>query len=96
MSKPGLALVWLAGPISGNGCFNQALDASNPYKTGLIVQPIIGVLSDNCSMSFGRRKPFIALGGVLMILGIIPVAYSRDIAGIVSTDLDNNVDSQPM
>ena len=33
--------------------------------TGLIVQPIIGYLSDNTWNSFGRRRPFFLVGAIL-------------------------------
>ncbi len=46
-----VALVWLAGPISG-----------------IIVQPVVGVISDNFRLFGSRRKPFIAAGGILGML----------------------------
>ncbi|MCH8496384.1 MAG: MFS transporter, partial [Balneolales bacterium] len=33
--------------------------------TGLIVQPIVGYLSDNTWNSFGRRRPFFLIGAIL-------------------------------
>ncbi len=38
--------------------------------TGLIVQPIIGYLSDNTWNSFGRRRPFFLLGAILSTIAI--------------------------
>ncbi|KAI9328691.1 hypothetical protein DFJ73DRAFT_665208 [Zopfochytrium polystomum] len=69
MPKPLMALVWLAGPVSG-----------------LVVQPIVGVYSDVCRLSWGRRKPFIIAGGALMVSAILPIAYSRELAGLLSSD----------
>ncbi len=43
-----VALVWLAGPVSG-----------------LIAQPIVGIMSDHNWFMGGRRRPFIVIGGVL-------------------------------
>ena len=43
-----VALVWLAGPVSG-----------------LIAQPIVGMMSDKNWFMGGRRKPFIVIGGIL-------------------------------
>ena len=43
-----VALVWLAGPVSG-----------------LIAQPIVGMMSDKNWFMGGRRKPFIIIGGIL-------------------------------
>lgn len=43
-----VALVWLAGPLSG-----------------IIAQPIVGMMSDKSWFMGGRRKPYIIIGGVL-------------------------------
>ncbi|KAI9329231.1 hypothetical protein DFJ73DRAFT_964287 [Zopfochytrium polystomum] len=67
MPKPWIALVWLAGPVSG-----------------LLVQPIVGVYSDQCRLAWGRRKPFIAGGGILMLAALLPIAYSRELALLVA------------
>ncbi|KAI8850417.1 hypothetical protein BC829DRAFT_467676, partial [Chytridium lagenaria] len=60
MPKPLLALVWLAGPLSG-----------------LCIQPLVGVYSDRCTMSWGRRRPFLIGGAFIMVLSVIMVAYSK-------------------
>jgi maltose/moltooligosaccharide transporter len=39
--------------------------------TGLIVQPIIGYLSDNTWNRFGRRRPFFLIGAILASLALI-------------------------
>eukprot|EP00737_Agarophyton_chilense_P001776 gb/GEZJ01002007.1/.p1 GENE.gb/GEZJ01002007.1/~~gb/GEZJ01002007.1/.p1 ORF type:complete len:498 (-),score=54.96 gb/GEZJ01002007.1/:1174-2667(-) len=38
--------------------------------SGLIVAPVVGVLSDRCTSSFGRRRPFIVGGAFFCILGM--------------------------
>lgn len=38
--------------------------------SGLIVAPLVGVLSDRCTSSFGRRRPFILGGMVSCIIGM--------------------------
>ena len=43
-----VALVWLAGPLSG-----------------IIAQPIVGMMSDTSWFLGGRRKPYIIIGGIL-------------------------------
>ncbi len=43
-----VALVWLAGPLSG-----------------IIAQPIVGMMSDKSWFMGGRRKPYIIIGGIL-------------------------------
>ncbi|NNC94130.1 MAG: MFS transporter, partial [Chitinophagales bacterium] len=44
--------------------------------TGLIVQPIIGYLSDNTWGSFGRRRPFFLLGAIFSSLALIMMPNS--------------------
>lgn len=45
--------------------------------TGLIVQPIIGFLSDRTwSLRFGRRKPYFLIGAILSSLALFFVPYS--------------------
>jgi maltose/moltooligosaccharide transporter len=39
--------------------------------TGLIVQPIIGGLSDKTWSSWGRRKPYFLIGAILSAIGLI-------------------------
>jgi maltose/moltooligosaccharide transporter len=39
--------------------------------TGLIVQPIIGHLSDHSRSRFGRRRPFLLVGGLLSALALL-------------------------
>ena len=47
--------------------------------TGLIVQPIIGYMSDRTWGRFGRRRPYFTVGAVLASLGIVHHAELADI-----------------
>lgn len=64
MSKSLLAMVWIAGPL-----------------TGVLVQPYIGIRSDNCRISWGKRKPFILGGGAATIVSLLLLAWVREIVG---------------
>ncbi|ABE55286.1 major facilitator superfamily MFS_1 [Shewanella denitrificans OS217] len=44
--------------------------------TGLIVQPIIGYLSDNTWNRFGRRRPYFLIGAVLTTLALFIMPHS--------------------
>jgi MFS family permease len=44
--------------------------------TALIVQPIVGLLSDRTTSRFGRRRPFILAGGMLLLAGLVLLATS--------------------
>jgi solute carrier family 45 protein 1/2/4 len=37
---------------------------------GLVIQPIFGILSDRCTSKWGRRRPFIAVGAVISLIGM--------------------------
>ena len=39
-----------------------------------ITDPIMGYISDNCKSKFGRRKPFLLIGSILMAI-IYPMVW---------------------
>ncbi|RAL39477.1 hypothetical protein DM860_003010 [Cuscuta australis] len=47
--------------------------------SGLIVQPLAGYYSDNCTSRFGRRRPFIASGAILVIVAVFLIGFAADI-----------------
>lgn len=68
--------------------------------TGLIVQPIIGAVSDGTwSPKFGRRKPFFLVGAILASFALILMPYSETIwmaAGLLwILDAANNIAMEP-
>lgn len=64
LSKSLMALVWIAGPL-----------------TGTLVQPYVGMLSDNCRLSIGKRKPFMLGGTAGTIVSLLFLAWTKDIIG---------------
>lgn len=46
------------------------------------MQPLIGTLSDRNTSRFGRRRPYIAFGSILVCCSLLGVAFARDIATI--------------
>lgn len=67
MSKSVLAIVWLAGPM-----------------TGVLVQPYVGILSDNCRVSWGKRKPYMFAGAAGTVVSLLFLAWCREmISGIL-------------
>ncbi|KAI1268291.1 MFS general substrate transporter [Xylariaceae sp. FL1019] len=64
LSKSLMALVWIAGPI-----------------TGTLVQPYVGMLSDNCRLSIGKRKPFVLGGAAATSFAFLFLAWIREIVG---------------
>ncbi|KAI1405757.1 hypothetical protein F4819DRAFT_493956 [Hypoxylon fuscum] len=77
LSKSLMALVWVAGPL-----------------TGTLVQPYVGMLSDNCRVSWGRRKPFMLGGGAATILSFMFLAWIREIIGGLLSLFGADPDSQ--
>ncbi|GAT28297.1 sucrose transporter [Aspergillus luchuensis] len=49
--------------------------------TGTLVQPYIGIRSDNCQISWGKRKPFMVFGGVLLAICLLALAWVRELVG---------------
>ncbi|KAB8291707.1 hypothetical protein EYC80_006505 [Monilinia laxa] len=47
--------------------------------SGAIVQPYIGILSDRCEHSMGRRRPFIIMGSVATIICILALPWTTDL-----------------
>jgi solute carrier family 45, member 1/2/4 len=64
LSKSLMALVWIAGPLSGT-----------------LVQPYVGMLSDNCRVSWGKRKPFMLGGAAATIVSLMILSWTKDIVG---------------
>lgn len=67
--------------------------------TGLIVQPLVGALSDRTISRLGRRTPYFLVGAVICSLGLLAMPYSRTlwIAATLLWILDaaNNITMEP-
>ena len=47
--------------------------------SGLIVQPIVGVLADESTSKWGRRRPIIAVGSVLVACSLLALGFTKEI-----------------
>jgi maltose/moltooligosaccharide transporter len=67
--------------------------------TGLLVQPIIGAMSDRTVSRWGRRTPYFLIGAILCSLGLLVMPYSPTLwfaAGLLwILDAANNVTMEP-
>ena len=62
VSKSLMALVWIAGPLSGT-----------------LVQPYVGMMSDNCRLRWGKRKPFMVGGAIATIASLMFLSWTKEI-----------------
>jgi solute carrier family 45, member 1/2/4 len=49
--------------------------------TGTLVQPYMGMLSDNCRLPWGKRKPFMLGGAAATVVSLMCLAWTREIIG---------------
>ncbi|KAI9478167.1 MAG: major facilitator superfamily domain-containing protein [Benjaminiella poitrasii] len=47
--------------------------------SGLIMQPIVGVISDGCKSKWGRRRPFLVGGSIVVVLSLLIIGWTREI-----------------
>ncbi|KAK7398393.1 hypothetical protein QQX98_012237 [Neonectria punicea] len=77
LSKSLMALVWIAGPL-----------------TGTLVQPYVGMLSDNCRLPWGKRKPFMLGGALATIVALLFLAWTKEIVANILGLFGANPESQ--
>ncbi len=67
--------------------------------TGLIVQPIIGVMSDRTLSRWGRRTPYFLVGAIMCMAGLLFMPLSQSLLMAFSIlfilDVGNNVTMEP-
>lgn len=67
--------------------------------TGLLVQPLIGAMSDRTASRWGRRTPYFLFGAVLCSIGLFVMPLSPTILAAVCTlwilDAGNNITMEP-
>lgn len=84
----GLQFAWqmriiLSGPVTeglGASPFIFGLIWLAGPVTGMVVQPIIGAMSDNSHTKFGKRRPFIFLGALFASIALVLFPNSAGIA----------------
>ena len=67
--------------------------------TGLLVQPIVGAMSDRCTSRYGRRTPFFLIGAIFCSLSLLAMPYSQALWMAASLlwilDAANNTTMEP-
>jgi maltose/moltooligosaccharide transporter len=90
------------GPIYSYLGANEAelpiLSLAGPL-TGLLVQPIVGAMSDRTTSRFGRRTPYFLIGAIFCSLALLAMPYSSALWMAASLlwilDAANNVTMEP-
>ncbi|VYS69170.1 unnamed protein product [Arabidopsis thaliana] len=59
--------------------------------SGLLVQPSVGYFSDRCKSRFGRRRPFIAMGALLVAVAVVLIGYAADFGHSMGDKVDEPV-----
>lgn len=57
--------------------------------TGLVVQPCVGIWSDKCSSKYGRRRPFILVGSLMISVAVMIIGFSADIGYLLGDTKEN-------
>lgn len=67
--------------------------------TGLIIQPIIGAMSDKTTSKFGRRRPYFIIGAIICSICLFAMPYSSSLWMAASIlwilDAGNNITMEP-
>lgn len=67
--------------------------------TGLLIQPIIGAMSDRTASRWGRRTPYFILGALMCSIGLLLMPLSHSVLMAVSLlwllDAGNNITMEP-
>ncbi|MXP13637.1 MFS transporter [Altererythrobacter confluentis] len=90
------------GPIYG---FLGADEATMPLlwlagpMTGLLIQPLIGAMSDRTNTRFGRRTPYFLIGAIICSISLLFMPYSPTLWVAASLlwilDAGNNITMEP-
>ncbi|KAJ5549262.1 hypothetical protein N7513_006496 [Penicillium frequentans] len=54
--------------------------------SGLIIQPLIGVIADRSRSKWGRRRPFMVFGSFVVAFCLIVLGWTAEIVGLFVTD----------
>ncbi|XP_044474488.1 sucrose transport protein SUC2-like [Mangifera indica] len=59
--------------------------------SGMLVQPIVGFHSDTCTSRFGRRRPFIAAGGILVAIAVFLIGFAADLGHLFGDSMTREI-----
>ncbi|KAE9392071.1 hypothetical protein BT96DRAFT_288398 [Gymnopus androsaceus JB14] len=53
--------------------------------SGLIMQPLIGILADSSTSRWGRRRPYMIVGTILSMFAMMLLGWTKEVAGIFTS-----------
>ncbi|KAI8368615.1 major facilitator superfamily domain-containing protein [Choanephora cucurbitarum] len=58
--------------------------------SGLVMQPVVGVISDNCRSKWGRRRPFLWGGSVVVVFSLLVIGWTREVTWFFTRQPEDN------
>eukprot|EP00762_Andalucia_godoyi_P003787 ANDGO_08559.mRNA.1 Sucrose transport protein SUC2 len=58
--------------------------------SGFVVQPTVGVYSDYATFTMGRRRPFIIIGAIFIVLALVLIPNAPDLGHLMGDTKHNN------
>lgn len=56
--------------------------------SGLVMQPIVGVIADRSKSKYGRRRPFMVVGALVVAFFLILLGWAKEIVSIFATETE--------
>jgi solute carrier family 45 protein 1/2/4 len=57
--------------------------------SGLIVQPVVGVISDESTSKWGRRRPLMVIGALAVSFSLLILGFTEEIVGLIVRDTES-------
>ncbi|WYZ34459.1 hypothetical protein EsH8_I_000735 [Colletotrichum jinshuiense] len=54
--------------------------------SGLLVQPIVGAIADESKSKWGRRRPFIVIGSIIVAVSLLTLGFTKEIVELFISD----------
>lgn len=79
-----MAIVFVAGPLSGlimQPLIGESVVCAHPSAS----DQIAGILADNSTSRFGRRRPYMLVGTILCMTAMLLLGFTRPVASIFTS-----------
>lgn len=50
--------------------------------SGLLTQPLVGAVADRSTSRFGRRRPFMVVGSLIVAASLLTLGFAREVVGV--------------